>query len=82
MTALSVRWRIPLLLCVVALLAACASKPDTRYRDSVDGPPLAIPAGLDTPAWSRAMEIPAARATTTDGIDDDIEKPPSLRQDR
>ncbi len=82
MTALSQRGRLVLLLCVAALLAACASKPDTRYRDSVDGPQLAIPAVLDTPVWSRAMEIPPARAATADGIDDDIEKPPSLRQDR
>ncbi len=78
------RWTAPVALAVgcLVMLAACASKPDTRYRDSVDGPPLTIPAGLDTPVASRAMEIPAARAGMTDGIDDDIEKPPSLRQGR
>lgn len=65
---------------LVAALAGCASKPDTRYLGSVDGQPLTIPAGLDTPAYSRAMEIPAARGSVERPDEAlDIEKPPSLR---
>lgn len=72
---------MPAIVCL-SMLAACAGKPDMSYRDSVDGPPLVIPAGLDTPARSPAMEIPAARAAVPDSAGDDIEKPPSLREGR
>ena len=69
-----------LLVAVMLTLAGCASKKDNRYRESVDSPPLAIPAGLDTPIYSQAMEIPPARVAQPDeGGDTDIEKPPSLR---
>ncbi len=69
-----------LLVAVILATAGCASKKDTRYRESVDIPPLAIPAGLDTPIYSQAMDIPSARAARLDdGGDIDIEKPPALR---
>jgi uncharacterized lipoprotein len=73
----------PLLLLLVPalLIAACASKPDTRYRASVDTPPLSIPASLDSPVYSQAMEIPPARggAGPDASGDSDIEKPPELQ---
>lgn len=69
-----------LLLAVMLMIAGCASKKDIRYRESIDGPLLVIPAGLDTPVYSQAMEIPAASAVRPDeGGDVDIEKPPALR---
>ncbi len=73
-----------LLLVLAPLISACASKPDTRYRASVDGPLLSIPAGLDTPVYSQAMEIPPARSSTGPDAsgDPDIEKPPELQDAR
>ena len=41
-------------------VTGCATKKDTRYRDSTLRPVLTIPAGLDTPAYTETMEIPAA----------------------
>lgn len=73
--------RLALLLFMLApLFGACASKPDTRYRASVDNTQLTIPAGLDTPVYTRAMEIPpASRVAAPEVVEDsDIEKPPTL----
>lgn len=73
--------RVLALLAAVLVLAGCASKKDTRYRDTVETAPLLIPEGLDTPVYSQGMEIPPVRATAMPAEDEvgDIEKPPSLR---
>jgi hypothetical protein len=70
---------LPLLLVAIVLAGAgCAGKKDTRYRDSIDDPLLTIPAGLDTPVYTGAMEVPPARRAAEPGEVGDIEKPPSL----
>ena len=61
-------------------LGGCGpTKKDTRYRASALGPPLTIPAGLDTPAYTQTMEIPppAPGAKPVEpGVD--IELPPPM----
>jgi hypothetical protein len=63
----------------IAVLGGCATKKDTRYRAGTLRPPLTIPAGLDTPAYTQTMEIPAAAPgakPVEPGVD--IELPPPM----
>lgn len=70
-------WTLALLIAGAAL-SGCASKPDTRYLESRQLAPLAIPAGLDTPAYTQTMEIPKPnpRADRGDDAEADLELPP------
>ena len=74
---MSVPARLALLALAVALASCGMSKPDLRYRDSRLQPPLSIPAGVDSPAYSASMEIPRAGSPGAEGLD--IELPPDLR---
>ena len=62
---------------LAALVSGCSSRPDTRYLESHELAPLRVPAGLDSPAMSASMEIPApARGADGDEPVPDIEIPP------
>lgn len=76
---MSVPARLALLALAVALASCGMSKPDLRYRDSRLQPPLSIPAGVDSPAYSASMEIPRAGSAGPGAEGLDIELPPDLR---
>ena len=70
---------------IVFGVSGCASyKPDTRYLESEQRPPLQIPAGMDTPDYNEQMLIPTVKpVTTSDGAVDigdstALERPPHL----
>lgn len=73
------------MLMVAVTLGGCASyRPDTRYLESEQRPPLRIPAGMDTPDYNEEMLIPSVKPTISNdaAIDSSdstaLERPPHL----
>jgi uncharacterized lipoprotein len=63
---------------LVAMLgsAGCAAKKDTRYLHSHQPAPLEVPVGLDTPAYTQTMALPAAGAARDARAPEELETPP------
>ena len=78
------RLLIGILLAAIAMASCASYRPDTRYLESEQRPPLQIPAGMDTPDYNEQMLIPTVRpATASDGAGDGsdstaLERPPHL----
>lgn len=66
--------------CVMTLTACASTERDTRYIHSIQGPPLQIPAGMDTPNYNPQMKMPNIAGQESKKIDSSftIERPPQL----
>jgi|GEM_PF-4928404 len=69
-----------LLVCFLVLTACTSAVRDTRYTSAVQGPPLKIPAGMDTPTYNPQMQVPAAEGEYRGKIDTSFApiRPPQL----
>lgn len=70
-----------LLFAGLLVLAACATtERDVRYTRAVQGPPLNIPAGMDTPNYNAQMQVHAAVGGYSGEVDNSFApiRPPQL----
>ena len=69
-----------LLVCFLVLSACTSTVRDTRYLSAVQGPPVNVPAGMDTPNYNAQMQVNAAVGSYSGEVDNSFApiRPPQL----
>ena len=74
------RWSVLLMVGLLVLSACTATVRDTRYLSAVQGPPLKVPAGMDTPNYNAQMQVQAPVGSYSGEVDNSFApiRPPQL----